>query len=231
MIFATILAGGTGTRMGETEKPKQFLLLGEKPILVHTIEKFALNPKFDSIIILTPKEWINYTEDLIEKYVNRENVMVVESGSTRLETLSNGIDYILENFEDDDEHIIVTHDAVRPFVSSRIIEDNIKYTKKYGACDTVIPTTDTIVKSEDGKIISEIPNRAHMYQGQTPQSFKLNKLNDLLNQLTEEEKDILTDAAKIFTLKGEDVYMVKGEVSNFKITYPYDIKLANSIIS
>ena len=232
LIFATILAGGTGTRMGETEKPKQFLLLGEKPILIHTIEKFALNPKFDKIIILTPKEWINYTEDLVNKHVvNKENIIIVESGSTRLETLTNAINHILDNFENDDDNIIVTHDAVRPFVTSRIIEDNIKYAEKYGACDTVIPTTDTIVKSEDNKVISEIPNRAHMYQGQTPQSFNLNKLNDLLNQLTDEEKEILTDAAKIFTLKGEDVYLVKGEVSNFKITYPYDIKLANSIIS
>ena len=216
--------------MGETEKPKQFLLLGEKPILIHTIEKFALNPKFNEIIVLTPKEWINYTEDLIKKYIPNENIIVIESGKSRLETLKNGIDYILENYDEDD-NIVVTHDAVRPFVTHRIIEDNIKYASEFGACDTVIPATDTIVKSEDGKIISEIPKRDKMYQGQTPQSFNLNKLKKLLNQLTEDEKESLTDAAKIFTLKGEKVYLVEGEVSNLKITYPYDIKLANSIIS
>ncbi len=216
--------------MGETEKPKQFLLLGEKPILIHTIEKFALNPKFDEIIVLTPKEWINYTEDLIEKFIPNGNIIVIESGNSRLETLKNGMDYILENYDEGD-NIIVTHDAVRPFVTHRIIEDNIKYASEYGACDTVIPATDTIVKSEDGQIISEIPKRDKMYQGQTPQSFNLNKLKKLLNQLTEDEKESLTDAAKIFTLKGEKVYLVKGEVSNLKITYPYDIKLANSIIS
>ncbi len=230
MIFATILAGGTGTRMGETEKPKQFLLLGKKPILIHTIEKFALNSKFDKIIVLTPKEWINYSKDLIRQYIPQKNIIVIEGGKSRLDTLNNGIKYILENFEDND-NIIVTHDAVRPFVTHRIIEDNIKYAKKYGACDTVIPSTDTIVRSIDGEVISEIPDRNQMYQGQTPQSFNLNKLNKLLNQLTDKEKESLTDAAKIFILKGEAVYLVNGEFLNLKITHPYDLRLANSIIS
>lgn len=230
MIFATILAGGTGTRMGETEKPKQFLLLGEKPILIHTIEKFALNSKFDKIIVLTPKEWINYSKDLIRQYIPQKNIIVIEGGESRIDTLENSIDYILENFEDED-NIIVTHDAVRPFVTHRIIEDNIEYAKKYGACDTVIPSTDTIVRSIDNEVISEIPDRNQMYQGQTPQSFNLNKLNKLLNQLTDEEKESLTDAAKIFTLKGEKVHLVNGEFLNLKITHPYDLKLANSIIS
>ena len=138
--------------------------------------------------------------------------------------------YINENFEVYEDSIIITHDSVRPFVTHRIIEDNIEAVKKYGVCDTVIPATDTIVESVNGETISNIPVRDNYYQGQTPQSFNLNKLHELICSLSDEESKILTDACKIFTLKGEEVYLVDGEVTNIKITYPYDLKLANSIL-
>lgn len=112
----------------------------------------------------------------------------------------------------------------------RIIKENIEAAQKYGACDTVIPATDTIVESRDGQTISSIPNRAHLYQGQTPQSFKALKLRQLYGRLSDEEKDILTDAAKIFVIKGEPVQLVRGEKSNVKITYPYDLTVAESLL-
>ena len=124
----------------------------------------------------------------------------------------------------------ITHDAVRPFVTYRIIEDNIKAAKEFGACDTVIPATDTIVESTDGNSVSSIPNRASLYQGQTPQSFKALKLKELYESLEESEKAILTDAAKIFVIKGETVSLVRGENSNIKITYPYDLTVAESLL-
>ena len=130
----------------------------------------------------------------------------------------------------DDDSIIVTHDSVRPFVTHRIIEYNIKAAKEFGACDTVIPATDTIVESVDAKMIKNIPIRDNYYQGQTPQSFKINKLSELINSLSDDESRILTDACKIFILKNEDVYLVDGEITNIKITYPYDLKLANTIL-
>ena len=142
----------------------------------------------------------------------------------------NSISYIDENFGIDDGSIILTHDSVRPFVTHRIIEDNIEAAKRYGACDTVIPATDTIVESINARTIESIPVRDHYYQGQTPQSFNIKKLFNLINSLTKAESDILTDACKIFTLKDEDVYLVDGEVTNIKITYPYDLKLANTIL-
>ena len=142
----------------------------------------------------------------------------------------NSINYINEHFGIDDDSIILTHDSVRPFVTHRIIEDNIAAAKKYGACDTVIPATDTIVESINAKTIESIPVRDYYYQGQTPQSFNIKKLFNLINSLTEAESNILTDACKIFTLKREDVYLVEGEVTNIKITYPYDLKLANTIL-
>ena len=231
MIFAAILAGGIGSRMGGTDTPKQFLTLGDKPVIVHTIEKFAINSKFDKIIVLSPKNFINYTNDLIKEYFgDYNNLVVLEGGKTRNDTLINAIEYINDNFDIDDDSIIVTHDSVRPFVTHRIIEDNIKAAKEFGACDTVVPATDTIVESVDSKLIKNIPIRDNYYQGQTPQSFKINKLSELVNSLSESESNILTDACKIFVLKNEDVYLVDGEITNIKITYPYDLKLANTIL-
>ena len=231
MIFAAILAGGVGSRMGGTDTPKQFLDLGGKPVIVHTIEKFVINNDIDKIIVLTPKNFINHTNHLIEEHISKsDRIIVVEGGKTRNDTIMNSISYIEENFGIDEDSIIITHDSVRPFVTHRIIEDNIKAAKRYGACDTVIPATDTIVESINGTTIESIPVRDYYYQGQTPQSFNIKKLFNLINCLTEDESNILTDACKIFTLKDEDVYLVDGEVTNIKITYPYDLKLANTIL-
>ena len=231
MIFAAILAGGIGSRMGGTDTPKQFLDLGGKPVIIHTIEKFVINENIDKIIVLTPKNFINHTNHLIEEFIlNNENIVVIEGGETRNDTIMNSISYIDENFGIDDGSIILTHDSVRPFVTHRIIEDNIEAAKRYGACDTVIPATDTIVESINARTIESIPVRDHYYQGQTPQSFKINKLSKLINSLSDEETNILTDACKIFVLKGEDVHLVDGEITNIKITYPYDLKLANTIL-
>lgn len=126
------------------------------------------------------------------------------------------IDYIDKAGDLKEDTVIVTHDAVRPFVTYRMIEENIKEAVVYGACDTVIPSTDTIVESKDGNVISSIPDRAKMYQGQTPQSFKAKKLKELYNELTENEKAILTDAAKIFVLKGEPVKLVMARLLMLK---------------
>ena len=232
MVFGVILAGGVGSRMGNVEKPKQFLKIGGKPILIHTVEKFLMHDSFQELIVLTPMEWIEHTKNLLKKYLGEAGaaVKVLRGGSTRNETIMNSIAYIEENYEVDDDTIILTHDSVRPFVTHRIIEENIRYAQEYGACDTAVAATDTIVQSEDGKVISSVPDRSKMYQGQTPQTFRLKKLKSLYESLTDEEKKILTDAAKIFVMKGEDVYLVEGEVSNIKITYPYDLRVAETLI-
>lgn len=231
MNFGVILAGGIGSRMGNVEKPKQYLTVGDKPIIIHTLEKFYVNSNFEKIIVLCPQQWVGHTKDLVKKYLNDENrVVVIQGGETRNETIMNSIRYIEENYGLQEDTIIVTHDSVRPFVTHRIIEDNIRYAKEFGACDTVITATDTIVQSEDGQIISSIPERSKMYQGQTPQSFNAKELKDLYLSLSNEEKEILTDAAKIFVIKGKPVHLVDGEVFNIKITYPYDLRVAETLI-
>lgn len=231
MVFSVILAGGTGNRMGHTDKPKQFLTIKDKPIIIHTIEKFLSQPEFEKIIVLSPAMWIEHTKRIIAKTIGAcDKIVVIEGGNTRNETIMNSIAYIEDNYGLDDDTIIVTHDSVRPFVTHRIIKENIDATKKFGACDTVIPATDTIVESIDGNIISDIPNRNNMYQGQTPQSFKAKNLRDIYLSLSDTERNILTDAAKILVMKDQHVHLVNGETYNIKITYPYDLKIAKSLL-
>lgn len=230
-VFGVVLAGGQGTRMGNVEKPKQFMEIGNKPIIIHTIEKFVMNTEFELVLVLSPKQWIKHTEDLIRKYIpDCERVVVIQGGSTRNETIMNSIAYIEEQGYLNEDTIIVTHDSVRPFVTHRILEENIRYARDFGACDTVTAATDTIVVSANNEMITDIPDRSIMYQGQTPQSFKAMKLRNLYQSLTEEEKEILTDACKIFVIKGENVHLVEGEVSNIKITYPYDLRVAEALL-
>ncbi|MDD6658492.1 MAG: 2-C-methyl-D-erythritol 4-phosphate cytidylyltransferase [Eubacteriales bacterium] len=231
MVYAVILAGGVGSRMGG-DKPKQYLTVKDKPIIIYTIEKFIAVPQFEKIIVLCPKQWVEHTKNLVEKHIApaKDSIAVIEGGDTRNETIMNAISYIEQEGKLDDDTIIVTHDSVRPFVTNRIIEENIEFAKQYGACDTVVPATDTIVEALDNTIISSIPDRSKMYQGQTPQSFNALKLKNIYAALTDEEKDILTDAAKIFVIKGEKVALVQGETYNMKITYPYDLRVAKSLL-
>ncbi|WP_141603617.1 IspD/TarI family cytidylyltransferase [Terrilactibacillus laevilacticus] len=230
MIYAEILAGGKGTRMGNVNMPKQFLMLQSKPIIIHTIEKFLLNDRFEKIIIVCPKEWMNHTKDIISKYIGDiTRLQIVQGGKDRNESIMNGVKYIESTFGINDDDVIVTHDSVRPFLTHRIIEENIEGALKYKAVDTAIDAIDTIIQSEDGDIISDIPIRSTMYQGQTPQSFNIKLLVEKYHSLTQEEKDILTDACKICLLKGIKVKIVKGEVFNIKITTPYDMKVANGL--
>ena len=230
-VYGVVLAGGSGQRMGNTQKPKQFLELGDKPIIIHTLEKFAIHPGLDQVLVLSPKAWVGYTQDIVSRYIPMEGrIKVLEGGETRNETIMNAIRYIEGQGDLDEDTVIVTHDAVRPFITHRILEENIKFASQYGACDTVIPASDTIVSSLDNECISDIPERRFMYQGQTPQSFKALKLKEIYDSLTEEEKGILTDACKIMVMKGEQVRLVMGEIFNIKITYPYDITVAKSLM-
>ncbi len=231
MIYAEVLAGGKGTRMGITDMPKQYILLGEKPVFIHTLEQFLLNPRIEQILVCCPKQWMSYTKDTIKKYiVGSEKIAIVEGGATRNATIANGCKYIEEMYGINDDDIIITHDAVRPFITQRIIDENIDVALKYGAVDTVVEAFDTIVESVDGEAISSIPVRSHMYQGQTPQTFNIKEMMDLFASLTEEEENILTDACKAFVIKGKKVHLVQGEVFNMKITTQHDLKMANALI-
>ncbi len=231
MVFGAILAGGVGARMNISSMPKQFLMLGEKPIIIHTLEKMLLSNKIDKVFVGVHSNWISHTENILKKYiVDTSRVHVVKGGKDRNGTIMNIIGGIEEKYGASDKHIIVTHDAVRPFVTIRILEEHIEMATKYGACDTVIKSTDTIVESKDGKNISDIPDRSILYQGQTPQSFNVALLKRLYQDLNDQERKTLTDACKICVINNIPVALVKGETLNVKITTTADYRVAQAIV-
>lgn len=229
MVFGVILAGGDGQSI---QQAKQYQMLGNKPVLVHTIEKFYIHKRLEKILVLCPKRWLDSTQNMMKQYFpeGNERIVLTESGNTRNETILNAVNFIEKQYGLTEDLLFVTHDSVRPFVSYRIIEENIEYGLKYGVVDTVIPSSDTIVYSEDADIIASVPKRSMMYQGQTPQTFPAFKFKKLYQNMKEEEKAVLTDACKVFVLNGEKVYLVEGENANIKITYPYDLKVAESLM-
>ncbi len=225
MIYAIIAAGGIGSRMG-SNMPKQYIKVGGKEIIRHTAEKFSAISRIDKVIILCPEDWVSFTKSLFTD----EKITVISGGTTRNDTLMKAIDFIEATDGLSEETLLVTHDAVRPFVTAEIIENNIDALIKYGATGTAIPATDTIFESRDKEVISTVPDRSKLFQAQTPQCFGALKLRELYNSLSDSEKEILTDACKIYTIKGYDVHLVKGHVSNIKITYPYDLIVAEAIL-
>ncbi len=231
MIYAAVLAGGIGSRMQNTDMPKQFLELDGKPIIIHTVEKMLMNTRIDRLYIGINPNWLSFCEDLVAKHFGKnDKIVVVAGGSDRNGTIINIINAIESSNGISDDDIIVTHDAVRPFLTQRIIDDNIDAALQYGACDTVVKASDTIVRSEDGDFITEIPSRDPLYQGQTPQSFNIKLLQACFDEMTDEERAILTDACKICVLKNRPVRLVEGEVLNFKITTIGDYQMARAML-
>ena len=231
MIYGAVLAGGIGSRMQNTDMPKQFLELDNKPIIIHTLEKMLMNDRIDVVYIGINPAWLSFCEDLVIKHgCAGDRVRIVAGGADRNGTIINIINDIRAHADLGEDDIIITHDAVRPFLTQRIIDDNIDAAAKYGACDTVVKASDTIVRSEGGDFITEIPDRKPLYQGQTPQSFKISLLDRCFAEMTEEESAILTDACKICVLKGYPVALVEGEVLNFKITTIGDYQMARAML-
>lgn len=223
MVVAAVMGGGIGSRMG-ADKPKQYLMLGGKPILVRTTEALLRSSSVDKVVVLVPADWVDYTATLLPP-----EVTVLAGGDTRNDTLQNALTYVSEHYGLEDS-ILLTQDAVRPFLTEQMIKDNVAAAKEYGCCNTVVPATDTIVESTDGKTISAVPNRACLYQAQTPQTFRAAELQAHMNALTPEEKATLTDGCKIFLLRGAPVHLVAGSVTNLKITYPTDLAVAEAVL-
>ncbi len=229
MIFAGIVAGGTGTRMG-ADMPKQFLDLCGKPIIIHTIKKFLLVTEIDKIYLGVHPDWIEYCNRLLkENEIYEKKIKIVGGGFDRNSTVFNIINQIQKDYVITDDDIIITHDGVRPFVTKEIIENNIAELQNHYACGTYISAIDTIISSKNGKTVSSVPPRNEMYQAQTPQSFKILKLLETYNSLSESEKSILTDTCSIFTTSGMTINMVEGDVSNIKITTKNDFEIAKAI--
>ena len=231
MIFGVIVAGGVGMRLG-ADRPKQFLDLNGKPIIMHTLQTFLECDRLDQIYMGVHPEWMQHMGELVRQYVTEDEqkrVHLVPGGSERNDTIMNVIGQIESDFGTKEPHYIITQDGVRPFVSQSLIKEHVEAVIAYDAVNTAIPAVDTIMVSMDGETISDIPERKYLYQSQTPQSFRMDLLKKLYTELSEEEKSILTDACKICTVRGVTVHMVMGEVTNMKITTAADFEIAKII--
>lgn len=229
MIFAAMLAGGIGTRM-ELDKPKQFEIVGDKPILAHSIGNFLKVEEIDKIIVSSPKEYIDTTKELVEKYFeNNPRIVVISGGKTRNGTILNSIDYVKSNFNDDNP-ILITHDAARIFASPDLIKKSIVNVINHDAASPVIPAVDVIFESKKEGKLTDIPLRENLVHSQTPQSFKINKFLEIYEDLSEDEIAKLDEAMMLFFLRDGDIKLFEGESSNFKITRNIDLKIAEAYL-
>ena len=226
MIYAAIAAGGGGSRMN-ADKPKQFLELCGEPIIVRTVKAFK--GKTDKVFVGVVPEWEEYTKQLLEKHNLDGYAFVVPGGANRMETLYNIICHIEAEGSVTDEDILLTHDAVRPFINNRIIDENITRCRKFGACGTFVPAVDTMAISENGEFLDSVPPRNTLYNTQTPQTVKFSILKQLLSE-NKHRFEEFTDLCGMLREFGIPVTMVRGEYTNIKITNPTDIKISQGIL-
>lgn len=225
-----MLAGGTGTRM-ELDKPKQFEVVGGKPILAHSIGKFLEVDEIDKIIVSSPESHIETTKDLVKEYFNNNpRIVVIQGGETRNGTILNSIAYVKSNHEEDEDPILITHDASRIFVSPKLIKDSILELENHDAASPVIPAIDVIFESREEGKLTDIPLRKNLVHSQTPQSFKINKFLEIYQDLNDEEISKLDEAMMLFFLRDGDISLFEGEAINFKITRKVDLKIAEAYL-
>lgn len=226
--YAVIVAGGTGSRMGNVNRPKQFIEVYGKPIIAYTLETFSLHADIDKIIVVTLKEWLDDVKALVRKFELSKVGAVIIGGDTRQQSVYEAITYMKDFAKPDD--IIVVHDAVRPLVSQKIISQNIEMARQHGAVDTVVPSADTIVRSVDSEQISDIPNRDHYFIGQTPQSFHYSILRAAHENVLNDPSFATTDDCRLVLHMGHPVKLTQGDKLNFKITTFEDLTLFKALL-
>ncbi len=223
--IAVILASGTGSRF-ESRLPKQFVKLAGKPVIQYTIEAFEKAAIVDEIIVVTKAEYIDFVYELLNEALLKKVTKVISGGAERYDSTLSALKAVT-----DTECNLIIHDAVRPFLSERIIVDCVEALGEYNAVDVVVDAVDTIVKV-DGEIIKEIPDRRFLKRGQTPQAFKKSTLELAYAAFMQDDNRVATDDCGIVLkyLPQERIGTVKGEESNFKITHQQDIYLADNLI-
>ncbi len=229
MIYAAILAGGKGTRMGG-DLPKQFLEINGVPILVRTVRTFLKCGIVDRVALCVPGDYIEYTRRVLDKYPDTSGkVSVIEGGADRTGSLEKACRFFQNGNDISTDDVIITHDCVRPFVTDEMIFSSVNEAMLYGGATAAVPSVDTICFSSDGKVIESVPDRSKLYSVQTPQTFMFRDFCEILYSLSEEEKSRVTDASAVFRLRGRTVALSEGSPSNIKITHPADIPLAEKL--
>ena len=224
--IAIILASGSSERLNNLDTVKQFVKIAGKTVIEHTLDVFEKNRNIDDIIIVTREDYRNFCTDIVNKNNYKKVRKILAGGATRQES-----SYIaLMSLNEDDNTNILIHDAVRPFISNRIINDCTDALKNFQAVDVAIPSADTIIQVDDKDFIEDIPKRKFLRRGQTPQAFKLGviKKAHLLAQ-NEKNIEVTDDCGLIKKFNLCNIYVVNGEDSNIKITYPIDIEIADKL--
>lgn len=212
---ALIVAGGVGKRLN-SNTPKQFLILGDKPILMHTLRKFS---HLDKIYLVLPKKYFNDWKELCEKYNFDLEHVLVEGGDNRFCSVKNGLNAIYST------DIVLIHDGARPFVKKELITTLInKVSSGFGIVPTVTATNSIRIKEGN---ISRAVNRDAIYNVQTPQCFMF---NEIFNSYNIDYKSSFTDDASVFEAKKGKIKHVIGSDNNMKITTPFDLELAQVLI-
>ena len=220
MTNALIFAGGSGTRMNSKSRPKQFLQFYGKELIIHTLENFQNHDEIDGIAVVCIEEWIPYLNKLLEKYGIDKVKAVVFGGVTGQESIFKGLKAI-KTFDKDEKSIVLIHDGVRPFINEDVMSSCIKTVKEKRSAITVVPATETIITSEDGKI-STITDRSKCCLARAPQCFYLDDILDAHHKAIKDGNLNMIDSASLMKFYGHELYTVQGNADNIKITTPTD---------
>ena len=229
MNIAVIFAGGVGTRMHRGDRPKQFLELYNKPIIIYTLEIFEYCQEIDGIVIACVKDWIPYLENLIEKFRLQKVLKIVEGGETGQLSIYNGL-CAAKEIVGEENTIVLIHDGVRPLIDEKVIADNIESVKKYDSAITSAVVKETIMVVKEDNTIDYVPERAQSRVAKAPQSFWLDEILAVHETALQEQKTDYIDSCTMMQHYGKKLRMVDGPYENIKITTPDDFYTMRAIL-
>ena len=228
MNIAVIFAGGAGKRMHTKSRPKQFLDLNGKPIIIYTLELFDNHPLIDAIVVSCIESWIPFLEKQLRKFEITKVVRIVPGGDTGQDSIYNGL-CAAEDYAGGDDATVLIHDGVRPLITEDTITDNIKKVEECGSCITCIPATETfIVKQADGSL--EIPSRADSLIARAPQSFRLADIIGAHRTARSEGRHEFIDSCTMMSHYGHRLGTIIGPMENIKITTPTDYFVLRAMV-
>lgn len=227
MITAMLFAGGIGARMKSVDMPKQFLDVGGKPIIIHTMEHFANHPEVDNIVVACKEDWIDYLKDLVDKFNVKKVKSIVPGGASGFDSIHNGV-VETSRYSKDPEDIILICDGVRPMLSEELISNCINDTRKYKTAVPVTPAIDSLLYSEDGTSCGKSYQRSTMYITQAPQGYTMERILWAHDEAYKRGITNPVSSSELFIELGEKVHIFIGERFNIKVTTPEDLTALRS---
>lgn len=220
MTSTLIFAGGAGNRMNSRSKPKQFLQLYGKEIIIHTLENFQNHREIDSIAVVCKEEWMDYLKKLLGKYSIDKVKWIVPGGESGQDSIFNGLECLHKN-NDDEKSVVLIHDGVRPFINDEVISECIRTVREKGSAITVVPAIETICQQENGTI-SNITDRSKCFLAKAPQCFFLEEIYANHLKARADGRTDFIDSASLMNYYGKELFTVQGNFDNIKITTPAD---------